>query len=146
MRGKILGVFVLALLALGFSPRGALGQEGSLTLVADVPFAFMVENTTLPAGKYEIMQTAEDPLVWTLANAKEQVKVIFFTTAAEMMKPPRSYELTFDESGGQYFLANIWLSSEKDGFALTMTKAEMAMAKGKMNPKKERVPLKKKGM
>ena len=152
MRVKVFGVLVFALLSLGLATgaaraqSGSLGEGGGLTLVSDIPFGFIVENTTLPAGKYELMQSADDPLVWTLADVKGAVKVIFMTEPAEKMNPPRSYELTFDEGGGKYFLGDIWLASDADGFHIAMTKAQKAFLKGTVNPRKERVPLKKKGM
>ena len=143
MRKAVLGFLVLALLSLGFGPRPASAQVG-ITIVADVPFAFMVDNTMLPAGTYEFIQTYEQPWEWTVNDAKGVVKVLFSTEPAEIMKPPRSYEATFDSVGGKYFLTNLWLGGDEDGYYVAMSKSEKALMKKGMRPKEERVPARKK--
>ncbi len=146
MKGKILGVLVLVLLSLGFGAGSARAQQAAVTVVADIPFSFMVERTLLPPGKYEFAQTYDEPWEWSVSDAKGMVKVLFSTEPAEMMNPPRSYEVTFDVIGGKYFLSNIWLASDSDGFYVAMTGAEKGMLKQGVKPKEERVPAKKKGM
>ena len=145
MRRTVLGFLVLILLSMGFGPAPASAQEG-VTIVADIPFAFMVENTMLPAGKYEFIQTYDQPWEWAANDAKGMIKVLFSTEPAEMMKPPRSFEATFDYVGGKYFLTNIWLDGEEDGYYVAMSRSEKALMKKGVRPKEERVPAKKKIM
>lgn len=143
MRRTVLGFLVLVLLSMGFGPTPASAQEG-VTIVADVSFAFMVDNTMLPAGKYEFTQSYDQPWEWTVNDAKGAVKVIFSTEPAEMMRPPRAYEVTFDLVDGKYFLTNVWLGGDEDGYYIAMSRSEKALMKKGMRPKEERVPAKKK--
>ncbi len=143
MRRAVLGFLVLVLLSMGFGPGPASAQVG-ITIVADVPFAFMVDNTLLPAGTYEFVQTYEQPWEWTVADMKGTVKVLFSTEPAEMMKPPRSYEATFDLVGGKYFLTNIWLGGDENGYDVPMSKSERSLMKKGVMAKEERVPARKK--
>ncbi len=145
MKVKILGVAVLALMTLGLGAAVAPPQAAETVVVADIPFAFTVEKTTLPAGRYEFSQAYDQPWEWTVADAKGAVKVIFETEPAPRLSPPKAYELGFDVVGGKYFLNYVWLASESDGFYVPMVKAEKALIKKEM-PKKEKVALKKKGM
>jgi hypothetical protein len=143
MRKSVLGFCVLVLLLMGLGPVPGHAQEG-VVVVATVPFAFMVDNTMLPAGQYEFTQMYDQPWEWSVADAKGMVKVLFSTEPADMMNPPRAYEVTFDNVNGKYFLTNVWLSGDEDGFYVAMSRSEKALMKKGVKAKEERVPAKKK--
>ena len=145
MKRSFLGMMGLFLLVLSFGAPAAIAQDKqAVQLVVDIPWPFTVENTTLPAGKYEISQTRDMDWEWTIADAKGTVKVIFSTEPAEMAKPPKSYEATFDVVSDHHFLVHLWLASDTGGFYIPMTKSEKAMWKqGKMKTQ-EKVALQKK--
>jgi hypothetical protein len=140
-RASIQTLFVLgfAVVSLLFTAGSALAQPE--ILIADVPFSFMVENTTLPAGTYEIQEV--DPWEFVLSNAKGDVKVTFVTEPAERLSRASVGELIFNEYGGRHFLAKMWFPGAVDGYALTKTRTERALMKMTPPPIKT-VPLKKK--
>jgi len=145
MKRSILGLMGLVLLVLGLCAPAAFAQDKqAVQLVLDIPWPFTVENTTLPAGKYEINQMRDIDWEWTIADAKGAVKVLFSTEPAEMAKPPRSYEATFDVVGDHHFLVNLWLASDTGGFYIPMTKSEKAAWKQGKAKAQEKVTLQKK--
>jgi len=115
-------------------------------LTADIPFAFMVENTTLPAGQYELTQTVAQPYTWYISNAKGDVKIVFYTEPAEMVNRPGTFQLVFDAYGDQYFLSRIWLEDNTDGFYVAKTGMEREMMNKGKKPQMKNVPLSKKRM
>ncbi len=110
-------------------------------LTAEVPFAFMVENTTLPAGMYEVQQV--DSWEFVLSDAKGVVKVAFVTEPTERLDRASMGELVFNVYGDKYFLSKMWFPGAMDGYALARTRAERGLMKMTPAPTKS-VPLKKK--
>jgi hypothetical protein len=136
--GKILGLVILGLAVLGFT-GSAFGQAE--TLMAKIPFAFTVENTTLPAGSYDVQMVSMWEFV--ISNAQGDVKVAFVTEPTERMTPPNTGLLEFNDYGNHYFLSKIWFVGDKDGFYIAKTTAERAFMKKGGTPTKT-VPLAKK--
>jgi hypothetical protein len=145
MKSKGLKETVILALALGVI-AGVAQAQLPVILVADIPFNFTIERTTLPAGKYEFQQLADSPWEWTVADAKGAVKVIFTTDPTDMLKVPKLNELVFDAYGDKdFFLAKVWIEGMEEGFHVAMPKAEKAIRKA-MSAKSRNVPLQKKGM
>ncbi len=145
MKSKDFKETVLLVLALGIVAGMARAQM-PVTLVADIPFSFTVEKTTLPAGKYEVQQMSDQPWEWTIADAKGMVKVIFSTEPAETMNPTKLDELQFNVyNGKESFLSRLWITGDKDGYYITKSGAERALLK-KGTVKIHRVPMNKKAM
>jgi hypothetical protein len=145
MKNKGLKEMVLLTLALGLV-AGLARAQMPVTLVADIPFSFTVERTTLPAGKYEVQQMSDEPWEWTIADAKGTVKVIVSTEPAETMNPPKLDELQFNVyNGKEHFLSRVWIQGDTDGYYITKSAAERKLLK-KGTGKVHRVPLSKKAM
>lgn len=131
MKRSLVGVLVLVLLALSLGAPAARAQAQSkqaFAIVADVPWEFMIENKTLPAGKYEFRQTPDNPSEWTVADAKGKVMLVFATEPAQMANPPKKYEAVFNVVGTNHFLVGLWLESG-EGFSVPMTESQKAMMK-----------------
>lgn len=144
MKKSIQGLSVLVLFALSLAAPAAIAQDKqAVQLVVDIPWPFTVENTTLPAGRYMIDQARDMEWEWTIADAKGAVKVLFSTEPAEMAKPPKSYEATFDVVGDHHFLVSLWLASDTGGFYIPMTRSEKAVWKQGKAKAQEKVALQK---
>ncbi len=139
MKARKLQLGILVIAALLGGTGLALAQPQ--ILVADIPFAFTLENATLPAGTYEIQQV--DSWEFVLSDAKGVVKVAFVTEPAEQLDRASTGELIFNVSGDKYFFSKMWFPGAMDGFGLAKTRAERALMKMAPAPTK-RVPLKKK--
>ena len=95
------------------------------TIEADVPHAFIVKDTTLPAGRYTVKRLDDtEPHVLEIRSANGRTAVIFEAENAEANEIPRNPELVFDKVGDQYFLSQIWASDSNIGYQLPKTKAE----------------------
>ena len=94
---------------------------------ASVPFAFVVGNTTLPAGKYEIKGIDDNtPGVLELRSSNGRRAVIFETEAARTPNddPASKTELVFDKVGDKYFLSQVWAEGNGSGSQLAKSKTE----------------------
>lgn len=95
------------------------------TIEANVPFAFMVKDTTLPAGKYTLQRLDEaDPKVLEIRTANGRTAIIFEAENAQIASIPHNPELVFDKIGDQYFLSQIWANDSDIGYQLPKTKTE----------------------
>jgi hypothetical protein len=151
MRKHLLGVLALGVLALGFGAPAVLAQYGQnspvIQLNIDVPWAFTVANTTLPAGQYEIVQIqagTDTPWEWTIRDVKGMVKVIFSSEPDYMRMPPKTDEATFDVVGGHHYLVALWTTGDTEGYGIAMTNAERRVWKRGTKPTQEKVPMKRK--
>jgi len=105
----------------------------------NVPFAFVVGDTTLPAGKYEIRtidDTANDVL--EIRGAKNRTSVVFDTsdTLTRGQQIESKTELVFDKVDGQYFLSQIWVAGSSTGNELTESRMEKRLtADGRQSEK-----------
>lgn len=124
MRHTMLTMFGAAVVALFAWTTPAQAQLQS-TIDANVPFPFVVVNTTLPAGHYIVDQAdSSEPGVWTLSNAAGTIHVDFFTEGAAEPAATRGTDLIFDQLGGKDFLAQVLLPGDQGGLAVEHGRAE----------------------
>jgi hypothetical protein len=113
-RKKLLTIAAALFAALLIAPLA----HAQVTLEAQVPFAFTVNDTTLPAGEYLITEVDQnDPSAFALTNAEKDVEVIFRTMNSgehvemETTDEKRS-ELVFMTAGDRAFLTEINIPGE----------------------------------
>jgi hypothetical protein len=115
---------VLGFLALGLLPRAASAQANVVTV--DIAFAFLVGDTQLPAGKYEIVKVKDWD--YRITNLKTHQNVMFTTEATTMSTPAKSFTLYFNVYGNQCYLSKFFHQGKTDGFMIPQTAAEKALA------------------
>ena len=101
--------------------------DSDVTIRASVPFAFMVGDTTLPAGKYEIKVLDEDSLnVLELRSVNGRTSVVFDTENVETRgdQMVNKGELVFDKIGDKYFLSQVWMAGSDTGSELVKSRME----------------------
>lgn len=99
---------------------------------SDVPFPFVVENTTLPAGKYIVR--SDEPLhgtVYSLESADGSLHVDFL---AEDIPSTTTHDpaLVFDRVGGRYFLAQLWIADSLTGHQVVKSRTQLSLEKDGM--------------
>ncbi|HWN99444.1 MAG TPA: hypothetical protein VNS63_09260 [Blastocatellia bacterium] len=95
------------------------------TIVADIPFAFTVKNTTLPAGRYTIKRLdSTNPGVMEITSADNSEKRIFLVGSAQANKEPDKSKLIFDRIGDRYFLSKIFEAGDSSGVELQKSRVE----------------------
>jgi len=75
---------------------------------ADVPFAFTVDQNSMSAGHYSIIEISDRTLQIRNDDTKTSVAVI--ALREESLKP-QSSRLVFHKYGDRYFLAEVWSES-----------------------------------
>lgn len=100
---KALG-FLAAILA----TSTALCQSNQRDTIADIPFAFMVANQTLPAGRYTVTPMSETTL--RISSPHNQSAVVL-THAIEGKAPESKGKIVFHRYGESYFLSEVWVAS-----------------------------------
>ena len=109
---------------------------------ANVPFAFAIGNTQLPAGKYQIKKLDDlAPNVLELSSENGHTKVVFETEDAETRadQPASKTELVFDKVGDQYFLARIWVAGSLSGIEMPKSRMEKRLTDGGSRPEKHSI-------
>jgi hypothetical protein len=121
-RAKLMLVAMLMVL-----PSLAVAQLGSgSTIVAQVPFEFVVANKIVPAGKCVVQRATQDAPLPTLMISNVGASVSLFASASrdETREAAGAYTLVFNKQGDRYFLRGIKLEGSRTTYRLPESKAE----------------------
>ncbi|MGE0129828.1 MAG: hypothetical protein AB7U82_17240 [Blastocatellales bacterium] len=130
MKKQALKVFVISgfFALLMSAPAYAQSDE---RVIADIPFAFVVGDETLPAGEYVIKQgITNSPDVLLIRGEDNSNAVFVMAQETQATRTPDKTELVFNEIGNTYFLSKIWVAGDDMGRELPKTSAERAMEQG----------------
>ncbi len=135
-------LFLALCLALGVGAVAADAQIASdVTLEADIPQPFVVEKTTLPAGKYTIRAADDygDPNVLVIRSANGHSAVVFEAEGTQPRRVPGKSELVFDKVGDTYFLSQIFVEGENTGSLVPKSRMERKLEGKGLNSEKHSV-------
>jgi hypothetical protein len=124
----------LAALAVGLAAAGALSAQ-SVTLRAKIPFGFVVNGKSLPAGEYTVRQ-ANFPGTMIISGVDHSVGAV--TLVSPTSAPSARHEtarLVFDGYGGRYFLSQIWTDGTR-GSQIPVARSERELVAHGNNPKR----------
>jgi len=102
---------------------------------ANVPFAFTVGNTHVPAGTYTISANGSSNLI-EIRNASARVNI--FESAYADGHPARASKLVFARYGDQYFLHEILCSTNDLNVQVPTSKSEKRMQRQEANLQREK--------
>ena len=120
-------LFLALCLSLGLGAVAANAQvESDLTIEVNVPHAFVVEKTTLPAGKYTITSAEPNTDLNTMEirSANGHTAVFFETESVQPEQTPAKTELVFDKVGDTYFLSEVLVAGDATGGKLPKSRME----------------------
>src|SRR5215212_9115143 len=120
-------LFMALCLSLCFGVVAANAQvESDVTIEANIPHSFVVEKTTLPAGKYmiKVADPNMDLNVLEIRSANGHTSVVFETEGAQSRQTPNKTELVFDKVGDSYFLSEVLVSGDNTGARLKKSRME----------------------
>lgn len=103
------------------------------TIQASVPFTFVVGDTTLPAGKYDIRVVDGDTLnVLEISSVKGHISVAFNTEDAQTKRDQilSKGKLVFDKIGDRYFLSQVWMAGSSTGNDLVKSRMAKRLEDG----------------
>jgi hypothetical protein len=119
MKSKIYGA--LAMLAAALMVSVPLVQAQT-RVQADVPFAFSLQDQSMPAGNYQIIALSDRVLeVWNLDARHGQLLGKSMSVRSSKEQSPK---LVFHKYGDQYFLSQIWYGESDTGIGLAESKHE----------------------
>jgi hypothetical protein len=100
-----------------------------INLKADIPFAFQVGDTSMPAGEYSVQCLPEPHESIQLIRGTNSSAGVFTPTLSVEAKHGKSEpELVFHKYGNTYFLSEIW-TREALGRKLSMSRREKELAR-----------------
>ena len=105
---RITGMLALALLA----AQAGRAQE---PILANIPFAFTVGNTTLPAGEYRVEKLQDSSPALLIQRTDRGASMIVITSAVEVNAPQAQTKLIFHRYGKQCFLSQVWTAGHARG-------------------------------
>ena len=98
----ILSVGAVALL-------GASGLRAQTTATANIPFAFTVQNTTLPAGEYTMSEASQTGNLMSIRNPEAHQAIVVVAPGGDKAyrRAGDKNVLVFHKVGDRYFLAAV---------------------------------------
>ena len=124
-RSNLLAVLVAGLLLIGAA--GPAAAQGSLNLSADIPFEFVVGNTTLPAGKYTVDNRPHPTMVLVQSEDARNTAIVL-TNAVQSKGTLEEGKLVFNRYGDRYFLSQVWKPGNNTGFQIPKHRRERELA------------------
>ena len=91
---------------------------------ADVPFAFRVDSTWLPAGAYDVRELGESATL-IISEDNKQHALVLNSSAGD--NKTAATKLVFHKIGDNYFLAEVWTTARDQGLAIHESKMEKEM-------------------
>jgi hypothetical protein len=102
LKTMILSVAAVALL-------GASGLYAQARATADIPFAFTVGNTTLPAGTYTMSATSTSHDLMSIRNVEAHKAILVLAPSSESgyRRTNEKNVVVFHQVGDRYFLSEV---------------------------------------
>ena len=127
MKRHSLTLIAIIILAGVFTVSAEAQTAGSQKVVANIPFAFNVGNTSLPAGKYTItvLNPSSDRKVLQVRSSNGRSTAITQTTNV-IGDASDDSKLVFHRYGDRYFFAQAQMAGETTGLAAPKSRAERA--------------------
>jgi len=109
-------VTVLLLLSLIALPANSVDAQSAYRFKVDVPFQFVLNGQTLPAGTYVIERTdPAKPNIVTLKRVDGGVVRVVLTQRVEKDEPSTASSLIFIQRNGKHYLFQVWTVAAMNG-------------------------------
>jgi hypothetical protein len=116
--------------AMAFCGAASAGAQELSRIVVEVPFEFIVNGKTLPAGRYRVQrQFSDSDSVFYIGREGGAEGTSFTTSSALDMSAPNNAALVFHHYGSTYYLSEILTGSRNTGYRLPVSRAERAAAR-----------------
>jgi hypothetical protein len=123
---KNLRYFVLAIVAVLFASTAHAQQNA---VQASIPFPFVVDGQSYPAGDYTIL-TDHAPSHYVILRATGEVKMTVMLRPQDCIsqKNIEQSKMIFHHVGDTYFLYQVWRSGDLNGKEFNVSKQEIRLA------------------
>ena len=124
MKNQVLKSLSLASLVFGLMSPTVFANIGE-PIKVNIPFAFTVGNTTLPAGAYRVRNLTSEALLIQSEDSKQVTT--FQTNHKQAGLKPGLAKFSFHRYGDRYFLAQVWTPWE--GYEVRRSRAERELTR-----------------
>jgi hypothetical protein len=123
MKKQIVKISSMALMTAAVLAAGATTARADERIVANVPFPFIVGNTTLPAGSYTVTEKSmEGVLAISSADGRDVVTILTIPSSSDT--EPSDAQLVFKKFENHYFLTGV-NPPDSEGREIVLTPAMM---------------------
>ena len=101
----------------------------TIKVKADVPFNFIINKATLPAGEYTLMSVGtESARALSIRSADKQNQALVLANHVDSRTPCKTSKLIFNRYGDRYFLSQVWVAGNDSGRQLPRSPRETEVA------------------
>ena len=122
-------IFAIAILVGLFVAAAAGPAQAQESFRVQVPFAFVADRATLPAGEYVIQRQANGGLALLILSKNSGPSAIVMTRAVQSKDWQPETCLVFHRYGNRYFLSQVWSAGDQRGREIYKSPAEKELAK-----------------
>jgi len=101
----------------------------SIKVKANVPFSFIVNRITLPAGEYLVESADDQGKALRFGNLNSNAKDLVIANSCDGVNAAAQTKLVFHRYGDRYFLKRIWVAGNSTGHELMTSPRETEVAK-----------------
>jgi hypothetical protein len=120
---RLKSILLMACLALMMAGLVSAQSQGSGRLNFTAASAFVVGNTTLPAGSYKIRPT-DDTNLFEITAASGQPSVMFEVSDSDVIGGNKKTEVNFSKYGDHLILKNFMVQNENSMFTVVTSFVE----------------------
>jgi|SRR6476646_2253512 len=96
---------------------------------ANIPFNFIVNRATMPAGEYLVESMDRDGGVLAIRDSNSKTTNLVISNACQSPKVTTHTKLIFHRYGDRYFLSQVWIQGNNRGRELRPSAREIEVAK-----------------
>ena len=101
----------------------------TIRVQATIPFSFVVNRATLPAGEYSVVSADDEGRVLLVSEVNSHSKNLVVTNSCRSTKATMDTKLVFHRYGDRYFLNQIWVEGNDAGHELPTSRREKEVAR-----------------
>jgi hypothetical protein len=101
----------------------------SIKVKANIPFGFVVNRATLPAGEYTLESVDLDGRVLAIRDVNAKGTRLVMSLPCQKLDTASQTSLVFHRYGNRYFLKRIWVQGNNAGHELQTGPREREVAK-----------------
>jgi hypothetical protein len=118
---------LIGVLSLVLAAGSALAQ--TINVRADIPFKFVINKQTLPAGQYSIKTlNASSGRTLLIRSDDSKTASMVSSDSVQSFKPADQTKLVFRRYGDRYFLSQVWVAGQESGHELPRSGRETEVA------------------
>ena len=101
----------------------------TIALKVNVPFSFIINRATLPAGEYSVASVDDQGRTLAFRSLTSNTSNLVISNSCQNLKPVGRTKLVFHRYGDRYFLSQVWIEGMNEGHELPANSREKEVAK-----------------